>query len=237
MSDFMPHREADEARRRARFGWREGLLALAVIAVVVAVYSLLESPERRTRRGRAAADRAWAESRALKYVEEYPLRTVHGKFEIECNYDPESGLKTRYFPIGRPLEWHRGYNERVAELLGESGAPSWSMKSKLIPFDDVIRAGKQSNLKQVTEFPFDLTPGIVLFRKGSVHRWGGTATSGGDGLNINTPKMLLGLGDEINDVSVGAIDGFPERVIVKDGNSWVLLTEGGELLYLVTPRE
>jgi hypothetical protein len=219
--------------------FRRTLLCLVVALILLASLPHINSALR-TRRGRQAADQAWIEQRAVEFVRERPtIRIPHKGFVVSTEFHQASGLPRSPHGslVGRPPEFGDAYNARIAELLAENGPPTWSLRRYIVPLDELVAAVKQEDLKPAEKFPFDVTPSITLFRKGTVSRWNCAASSGSDTLNILTPEAMTGSGVEPDTVYAGRLKQHPELVVVRERQNAVVLSDTGRILYWVRPAD
>ena len=167
---------------------------------------------------RQDADQAWSERRAEIYIRDLDEREIDG-VSVQSDYDRETGLRLhRSF---HDFGYGEAYNNRVYELLAERGVPAWSMKAHLVRDEDLIRMLDSDQFTMIKDFPHELTDSIVLFKRGTVVRWGSTSTNSGDGVSIATPSALLGLGSEAEPVFVGRHPKYPRAVFIRSRTSWV----------------
>src|SRR5205085_760642 len=83
------------------------------------------------------------------------------------------------------------YVARVESLLrANGGAPAWSMHGHVPREADLISAFQSGELPEITAFPHDLSPDVVVMQGGYLTRWGQTFGSDGGGLTIATPHGM-----------------------------------------------
>ena len=111
------------------------------------------------------------------------------------------------------------YNVRIAELIKLHGLPDWSLKEHIPSADDVAALLDSKDLVEISSFPHELTPSIVLMRRGTITRWGSTSSSVSDSLSIVTERSgMIGVGDGVHAVHVRITDPI---VVVRNGKTWV----------------
>lgn len=169
------------------------------------------------KRGAEAAETDWKTGNASVYAHIESI-SVHGAL-VEYEIDRDTGLWIRR-SMGHS-EFRNSYNRRMREILNEDDSALRELKASIPRPKAVAELLSSPILSEVTEFPYELTPSIVLFRKGTISRWGSTMSSGDDSLSIATEGRLLGIGPGAQPVFV-AIDrprkGF---VVVRNGTTWV----------------
>jgi hypothetical protein len=178
------------------------------------------------RGGRSRADADWANHDAVIYGKGAP--ELIGEVWISREYDPDTGLPRRHRLYDHGFS--RGYSERMAELLQSEGIPKWSMKSYLVPDNELVSMLGAKGFEKVEEFPCELNDNIVLMRRGTLKRWGSESTSLDDSLSIVTPETTVGTGSE--DVAyVARFEKYPKLFFVRSRNKWVgAFHESGRLL-------
>lgn len=119
--------------------------------------------------GRKKAESDWRHGEAVRFARWYPMPRADGT-TVEYEFDPSSGLKLEF--AFTDLGWIKAYNDRIDELLKEFGTPPWSVKSKLVPVDVLVSMLDSEEMTEVTEFPFEVTPGIYFTREEPVSRSG-----------------------------------------------------------------
>jgi hypothetical protein len=175
-------------------------------------------------RGRNQAEDDWAHGRAVIYSDQHP-----DTGPVMHNFDPATGLKYKHkWPES---EFSKAYNHRVAEFLAQ-GIPSWSMQAQLVPDDELLKMLDSSEMTEVKEFPHEVNENIVLFRRGTLSRWGGTMSSQSDSLSIGVkPGGLIGVGGEAEPAYVGRSIEYPNVIFIRSGRSWIgAFHESGEQL-------
>ena len=197
--------------RRLRW-YRYGLWSLAALALLGVLASITIVPQIKSSRDRklgweqAGVD--WNEHKAVLLgisLEDYGEA---GPYRFSYNYDPETGLFFRPWHIPRTA-FQDGYVARVQDLIKSQGIPTWGVKDHHVSRERLLSALKRSDFREVRTFPFDVTPNIVIFKRGSINRWGGTMSSTNDGLHVATPQLLLGYGQPAKHIYVGRLNECP----------------------------
>jgi WD40 repeat protein len=121
---------------------------------------------------------------------------------------------------------------RVRELLDERGIPDWSMKEHLVPDEQLLKMLDSGEMQEVTQFPFEVNDNIILFRRGTISRWGGTMSSSSDSLSIALKSGdLMGIGNDAVQVYLTRLESFPKIIFIRNGNTWIgAFHESGILL-------
>jgi hypothetical protein len=168
-----------------------------------------------SRRGRSQAEDDWTHGRAVIYADQSP-----DAGPVMHNFDPATGLKYRHkWPES---EFSKAYNRRVAAFLAAQGVPAWSMQAHLVPDDDLLKMLDSSEMTEVKDFPHEVNDNIVLFRRGTLSRWGGSMSSQSDSLSIGLKLGgLIGVGNEAEPAYIGRSTKFPNVIFIRNGRSWV----------------
>jgi hypothetical protein len=187
--------------------------------------------------GRQRADADWAGHTARIISPDGPDSFCQmGNLLFETEWDSATGLRLQH---DMRDGYEPGYNARVAELLRLHGLPDWSMKNRMVSDADMAAMLTSADMKPVTTFPRELTPDVVLMRRGTLNRWGGSMTNDSDGLCIETSKWD-GYDDGDNDgpAYIGRLDKYPGVVFVRCGSAWVAAcTDDGWILSHVSKNE
>lgn len=179
-------------------------------------------------RGAETAEREWRTGESAIYAHCDPI-SVNGAL-VEYHVDRETGLSIRR-PVHNSV-FRTSYNRRMKELLREGNSALREVKASIPQPKAVAELLASSNLAEVTDFPRELTPSIVLFRKGTIRRWDSTMLSGGDNLSIATERGgLLGIGEGAEPVFVAFDQPTQGLIVVRNGTSWVgIFRRDGTLL-------
>jgi hypothetical protein len=164
----------------------------------------------------AAIERAnddWR-TNALIYRDDQSIEV--GRCTVQYAFDPETGLELKHRMSD--LGFRDRYNARISELIEFHGTPNYSIKSIMPHPDDLIRLLDSTEMSLVESFPIDLTENIVLMRRGSLTRWGGTSTSGSDSLSIVTPHSTMGVGSGVMPVHTKITK---DIFYIRNGPNWV----------------
>lgn len=166
---------------------------------------------------RSRAESDWKSGKPAIYREREELGP-NGTF-VEYEIDRETGFRIRR---PRPdFGFENAYNERIRELM-QTDHLGASQKKKLPTPEELLALLDSPNLQEVTSLPYEVTSSIVVFRNGSISRWGGSASSTGDGLSITTEAGgLIGVGDSVKPVFVQVPSDDNGLVVIRNGNSWV----------------
>ncbi len=208
------------------------LLALAgAFPFVFRAYSFAELAHR----GRTQAEKDWNDQCAQVYVDWSDPFKYAGDSTLINEYDRTTGLKKSH--RHRETQYVEAYNERIAELLREHGIPDWSMKDHLVDASDLIGMLDSAEMDPIEQFPYEINENIILFRRGTISRWGGTMSSSDDGLSIGTKASLVGVGNDKKPVSIGRLVKYPDVVFIRNGDDWVgAFHESGRELSSATRR-
>lgn len=211
--DPSPDAAEKELPRITLFTWLVGYsLICMAIGFPFAFRSLAFRLERS--RGAARAIEDWEARRAVLYGNADSLASTP---VVEYRYDPKTGL--RHEPRLHDFGFRDAYNAKIAELIATEGIPKWSMRRHVPTEKKLLEMLDSTTMMGIEQFPYDLTPGIVLFRKGEIHRWGSSMSSGDDSLSIGTETAgLIGVGSTAMPVHV-AKEG--EVVFIRNGQDWV----------------
>ncbi|MBL9125325.1 MAG: hypothetical protein JNG90_16930 [Planctomycetaceae bacterium] len=235
---------------RPRLSLFEFLVAIFLISLMAAFPATYRQwmVTREHTRGREIANRDWAQHNAIYYSDSVydPIYLPDGT-HVEYEYDRETGLRSG-FPRP-PRELRNAYRERINELLGEQGIPKWSVKALLLSPEELAARLNDPAGMEITSLPYEVTPSIVVFRSGTLSKWGSTMTVGGtssgitssgtgpaaissrgNGLSIAMERDgLLGVGSGQHPIYV--LDAGPETVLIRHGTNWIgLFHRDGRLL-------
>lgn len=164
-------------------------------------------------RGRMQAERDWGASQALIYIEDPAV--ANGVWH---EFDVATGLEYRLkWPASR---FSRAYNERVGGLLQREGIPEWSIKRYLVPDETLVSLLDSEEFEEVKTFPYEVNDNIILFRRGTITRWGGSARNDSDALAIVTKVGgVTGFGDKVEPAYVLRKPEYPSVIFVRSGTS------------------
>jgi hypothetical protein len=170
------------------------------------------------RRGAALADEEWRNGSATFYGDRYEeLEEPTSGVFVTYSGDRETGLPLR--PKRPDFGFSEAYNLRIRELLRRHGRPDWSLKENIPTAAKLASELTASDMTEVTQFPHEVTPNIVLARGGTLTRWGSTWGSDGDSLKIVTKHGgLTSMAVGVRAVSVKR-DG--DLVYIRDGQTWL----------------
>ena len=170
-------------------------------------------------RGRRQAEKDWKAQCAVIYSRDAPQSFRHRGAELSYEFDRRTGLPLKH--VFGDHGFRAAYNQRIQQLLHSQGNPPWTMKAKLPPPEILVDLLTSRELAEVTSIPHDVTTNIVVFRKGTITRWGSTSSSEDDSLSIATPEGMLGIGGGVLPIFVGPYPGDADLVCIRNGNSWV----------------
>ena len=166
-------------------------------------------------RGESLADEQWASGGAVVFHEHDDI-TASDAY-VRFHVDPDTGLTRRHQMSD--MGFRDAYNARIAELIKIHGLPDWSLKEHTPSAEDVAALLDSKDLIEITSFPHELTPSIVLMRRGTITRWGSTFSSGSDSLSIATERSgIIGVGNGVHPVHVRITDPI---VVIRNGKTWV----------------
>jgi hypothetical protein len=169
-------------------------------------------------RGKDVAEREWLAGKPSIYVRNDPFE-VKGVL-IEYEIDRETALWIR-----RPFkdsEFAKSYNKRMKELLHQDDGTLSALKESIPTPEQMVDSLDSSDMEEVTEFPHEITPSIIVFRRGTISRWGSTVSSDSDDLSIAAEGGgSMGIGGGIQPVFVGLDQPTKGLVTIRNGNSWV----------------
>lgn len=166
-------------------------------------------------RGASLADEQWASGDAVVFHGHDDISM--GDAYVEFHVDPDTGLTRRHQMSD--MGFRDAYNARIAKLIKLHGVPDWSIKEHIPSAEDVVALLDAKDLVEITSFPYELTPSIVLMRRGTITRWGSTSSSGSDSLSIVTERGgMIGVGDGVHPVHVRITDPI---VVIRNGKTWV----------------
>lgn len=220
---------SDPIRRRAVGLW---VFMLALLALTVAFpigYRHL-AIESAYFSGRKAADRDWDAQQTAIRAWDYP-EVVRGQgVTVSYRIDEVTSLRLRL--RADDIGFSAGYNERVQERVAAEGIPHWSLRNKWIEPDRLAEMLTSGQLHEVKDVPLDVTRGIVVFRQGTVSRWGGTFSSTSEGLSIGTKDhALYGTGNSRKPIYVGRDPKNQAVVLIRQGTDWIgAFDEEGHLI-------
>lgn len=167
-------------------------------------------------RGRQRADRDWDDGNA-GIIEDPPNVVVNGAF-VEFSCDAATGLSLMHRRTDNGFS--TAYNERIRERIQTEGIPSWSLKDHLVSAEEIVATLDSTELTAVESLPLDVSPSIVLFRNGTISRWGSMMSSGNDTLSIASERHgLVGLGGPGSTVYVGKKKDDLNVVYIRCGTS------------------
>jgi hypothetical protein len=169
-------------------------------------------------RGQDAAEREWLAGEPSIYIRCDPVE-VKGAL-VEYEIDRETGL---WFRLSfKDSEFAKSYNARMMELLCQDQDKLRALKESIPTPERMVELLDSPELSEITDFPHEITPSIIVLRQGTISRWGATVSSSSDHLSIALePGGLMGIGGGILPIFVGVdqpTDGF---VTIRNGNSWV----------------
>jgi hypothetical protein len=222
---------------KAKFseGWLRSMRTVALILIVMAgigfpFFYRYETILRLEAVGRQWAERNWSghEAQVLVHCGTLGVSREENDLWITDYFDESNGLA-----YGNDMHWgyETAYNQRVRELIQIHGVPEWSQMRHKVNDADLILMMSAKDMKEVTSFPFEVTPEIVLMRRGTITRWGGTMTLGSDGLTILSQHGGCGTSEPKDPVFVGRLDRYPGVVFIRSGQTFVAAcTEDGWIL-------
>lgn len=209
--------------------WQYSFKALCKwIMVLAVVFALLRSSkslyvDRPQRIGRSQADADWANHDAVIYGPDFASFRTLGPYEITRWYDDQTGLKYRAWRN----QWiDKAYSKRIDELIRDYGVPSWSAKAG-IPGDSELIAMLQSTMTPVAEFPYAVSPIIVL----QSHARDGKRSLTVEVRNARNGNVSIDIPDTCDGVYVARDSNRPSTVFVRRGRTWgCAINENGYVL-------
>jgi hypothetical protein len=167
-------------------------------------------------RATVQAEADWSAGTAAVYRDPEAINFPGGWMVYEI--DRETGLPARRQFVSEV--YAKAYNRRIMQLLNEESTASRRSIDLPSP-DELVALLDSSDLREVTEFPYEVTPNIVVFRRGTISRWGHTASNLSDALSITTKTGgVMGVGNGVQPVFVGSICGYPELIVIRNGTNW-----------------
>ena len=136
--------------------------------------------------GRQLADDDWSKQSVRQFEDfddDSETQMANG-VRVTYEFDRTTGFHLRR--PGRSKDVGNAYNERIAELVREDGIPVWSMKAHLISPEALVELLDSSEGTEVTSLPFEVTPSIIVFKTGTVSRWGYTMFFSGTGGSVSS---------------------------------------------------
>jgi hypothetical protein len=138
-------------------------------------------------RGRQLADDDWSKQRARHFSPFFDDSEPSMANGVRVTYDVDRTTGFCLIKHGRSNDDMRNaYNDRIAELVREHGIPSWTMKPHLISPEALAELLNSSDCTEITSLPFEVTPSIVVFKTGTISKWGSTMTFNGTGSQITS---------------------------------------------------
>jgi hypothetical protein len=169
-------------------------------------------------RGKNAAERDWLAGKSSIYAGNDPFE-VNGAI-VEYEIDRDTGLW--FHRPFRNSEFAESYNERIQELLHKDGGKVQALKESIPTPEQIVDLLDSSDLSEVTSFPHEITPSIIVFRRGTISRWGSTMSSQSDDLSIAAEEgRTVAIGGGIKPVFSGIDQPTKGLVTIRNGNSWV----------------
>ncbi len=192
---------------------------VAYTAVCIAIGGPLAFREfdidRRRARGVERADADWKNNQVELRMENETVQV--GDATVEYHVDRETGLK-RKTPCATPV-FCNAYNARIRELIRVNGLPTGSLRSDVPTPDELVALLDATDLQEVTQFPYQLTPQVILMRGGTATFGSATYSNGGQGLAIASEQ------NGMHCVGSKNLPVFVETranvFVVRSGNEWV----------------
>jgi len=247
-SDEKPEPKAQGEPKPKRRWYQYSLRSLLIFMLVAGVFLAWLGYKTRERqriwqRGYDLATQHWSQQRAIIYKpSESSFHYEKAQYIVEHNYDSKTGLRVKYeFHGGRnpiPAELFDGYKARIAELLAQNGIPPWSVYDNLVDDNDMVKAMTSHNMKEINQFPHDVTDNLVVRNGGSFSRWG--YTSSGDAVFIEAKRGgTIGAGGINEAVFISRKRDNPNVIFIRIENGWlgVFDTEGHYLSSLFDSSE
>jgi hypothetical protein len=208
------------------------LFAAMVILILAAAFPVgyrQIAQGRDLRQGRERADADWAAHTAVLRSRDGPESGNEiGGINFTYHFDPDSGLRLGMVPMSRSA---RAYSDRISELLRLNGSPPWSMKSRLVKDEDLAAMLTSKEMTEVTTFPYEVTPDVVVMRRGTLNRWGINMSNDSDDSDVETSKGCGSNGSVNEPVFVGRLSKYPGSVFVRFGaDSVFACTDDGWIL-------
>jgi hypothetical protein len=190
--------------------------------------------------GREFADQDWENGRVKVFGPREQLQL--GNVRVESDYDRTTGFER---VRRRASPFAAAYSHRIAELVRERGDPPKSLRGHFVTPETLVGRLDAPGMTEVTIFPHEVTPSIVIFKKGTITRWGSTiqfdrgsgqtgitsqggspggvsSAGGNDPLAIATQAFGLltrGAGPSATYVMLDESD--PGFLYVRYGNNWI----------------
>lgn len=205
--------------RPRQFGLRTLLASIAVLAPCVAIvaWKLREPARREHAQGRADAERAWESKSAVWFVsDDRPYDYVKKGIVFSFQYDHATGLPVALGDRRWP-HFFAGYKSRVRELLQANGTPTWSAKRFLVSDQDLLDVLAAPPGPVVDRFPHEVNNYIVI-RRGTIHMWNESGSSGTASLGVYTPDGLSGADGPVHVIHRQK---FPELIFIREGDQGV----------------
>jgi hypothetical protein len=216
--------------RWARIALLAGILAVAAIFPFGYRSARVSADEAE---GAKIADADWAAQKASVISGQLDSYRPVGEFDFLSYFDADSGLP---FERSWAQRWEPGYNAEIHHLLNTRGIPPWSHKSRFVSDADMIAMLTSLDLKEVTNFPDNLSPNLVLFRGGGITPWGVNVGSNSNDLTIATRNqefLPVSPWEENDPAFVGRSPKYPGTFFVRCGKSVVACTADGWLVQYV----
>jgi hypothetical protein len=212
--------EAGRSERRQRVSLLAWVYVFTIVCIAIGLPTGFRTfaIQSMYHRGREAAEREWNTSDAVVFGDGEQVWINDAL--VEYRVDRKTGLPVQ--PIFGKHQYATAYNQRMNELLSERRDHPTRHRNTVPTPDVVVGLLDSVILREITEVPHDVTPGIVVFRKGTVSRWGSTMTSGDDGLSISTEYGgWHGGGTKTEPIYVGVDQPLAGQVAIRGGTSWV----------------
>jgi hypothetical protein len=231
-----PEHEPTRRQQFARVIVFVGIIVIAFFSPCIYQQAVIRRLEKE---GRDRADADWAAHTAavwgwLGWAKPRRFANV----TITSQFDFDTGLPVRGLTRDGIED---AYWRRLVELIRIHGVPSWSQKSRLASDLDLVAMLNNSTMVPVPDLPYDVAPGIVLFRNGDITRWGVTMTSFSHEMTIGSRYSGASVYEDLSEADVtyvGRSEKYPGVIFVRYGHEWIAeCTEDGWILEYATTKK
>jgi hypothetical protein len=174
--------------------------------------------------GKDVAEQQWLAGEPSIYARNEPISVKDALVEYEI--DRDTGLRFRH--SFKDSEFAQSYNERMKELLHQDDGRLQALKESIPTPERMVDLLDSSELNEVADFPHEIAPSIIIFRRGTISRWGSTMSNESDNLSVATEEGgMMGIGGGIQPVFIGLDQPTKGLVTIRNGNSWVGVFQKG----------